>query len=98
MDYIMSIINPSSFVKGKLPYWFVLGLIMIERNWKQTGGNNERKPIAKPEFLKASILSKKNRATPKSWMKVNTWAASWASEKNEDNIKQKLNTASISKK
>ena len=71
---------------------------MIERNWKQTGGNNEMNPIANSEFLKASILNKKNNATPKSWRKVKTWAASWASEKNEDNIIQKLNTASISKK
>lgn len=81
-----------------LPNWLVLGLISKDVNWKQTVGNNDINPIPKLEFLKSSILSKKYSATPNNWINVNTWAANWASEKKHESIKQKLNTANISKK
>lgn len=91
-------INPCSFVKGRLPNWLVLVLTSIDVNWKHTVGMIETNPIAKLEFLNSSILSKKNNATPNNWIKVMTWEASWASEKNEESIKQKLKTAIMSKK
>jgi len=90
--------KPWSYEKGKLSYWFVFGLISMDVNWKQTVGKSEAAPIANYEFLKSSILIKKYNATPNSWIKVMTWAASWESEKKDESINEKLSSANISKK
>ncbi len=72
--------------------------MIIEINWKHTVGIIAISPIPKSEFLKSFIYKRKYSATPNNWIKVRTWAASWAYEKNDDNMKQKLNIAIISSK